>query len=74
MIYVFGDDDELFTYATPTWYSGSPPAPYVTSLTPAAYVEWAVADLADGSDRACVNAMANIKRSLHLAVDTAMHQ
>jgi hypothetical protein len=53
---------------------GQIPSPYESTLTPEAYLEFAIEDAKDPSDRGKVNAFTNIKRSLHLAVDTLLHQ
>ena len=54
--------------------AGQLPPPYDTIMTPNAYLEFAIADLAEGSTRGHVNAFGNAKRALHLTIDTLLHQ
>lgn len=75
-IYFFYDDTEPvpFRYLSPTRMAGRLPLPYDSTMTPNAYLEFAIADLADGSTRGLVNAFGNAKRALHLTIDTLLHQ
>lgn len=75
-VYYFYDsgDPVPFYYLTPTRMAGQIPPPYDTSMSPSDYLEFAIADFAEGSDRGLVNAFGNAKRALHLAIDTVLHQ
>ena len=75
-IYFFYDETESvpFRYLTPTRMSGSLPPPYETAMTPNQYLEYAIADFEEGSDRGLVNAFGNAKRALHLMIDTLLNQ
>ncbi len=75
-IYYFYSPSEPipFYYLTPTRLVGQIPPPYGTSMLPMDYLEFAIADISDGSDRGLVNAFGNAKRALHLAIDMVMHQ
>lgn len=75
-VYYFYDKSEPvpFTYLTPTRMSGELPPPYESTMTPAEYLEFAIADIAEGSTRGYVNAFGNAKRALHLAIDILLNQ
>src|SRR5579862_8969512 len=74
--YYFYDPKEPvpFTYLSPTRMVGQIPPPYDSAATPATYLEFAIADVKEGSDRGYVNAFTNVKRALHLAIDVLLHQ
>lgn len=75
-LYFFYKDTEPvpFRYLSPTRMAGQLPPPYESTMTPNAYLEFAIADLAEGTTRGLVNAFGNAKRALHLAIDTLLHQ
>jgi hypothetical protein len=75
-IYYFYSDSEPvpFKYLCPTRMAGQMPAPYETKMTPNAYLEFAILDLAEGSTRGLINAFGNAKRALHLAIDLLLNQ
>ena len=75
-IFHFYDSNEPvpFNYLTVTRMSGQIRPPYDTSMLPSDYLEFAIADFAEGSERGLVNAFGNAKRALHLAIDTVLHQ
>lgn len=63
-----------FAYLTPCRFTGRLPPPYKTTTLPPDYLEFAIADLADGSNRGLVNAFGNAKRALHFEVDCLLQQ
>jgi hypothetical protein len=54
--------------------SGGLPPPYESAMTPAEYLEFAITDMAEESNRSYVNAFGNVKRALHLAIDILLNQ
>jgi len=71
----FSEDHGVpFAYLRPTRLVGQVPPPYTTPLTPGAYLEFASADLQASSSRGYVNAFGNIKRAIHLQIDTLLQQ
>jgi hypothetical protein len=75
-IYFLYDETEAvpFRYLTPTRLLGPLPPPYETSMTPNLYLEYAISDFQEKSDRGFVNAFTNTKRALHLTIDTLLNQ
>src|ERR1039457_3825858 len=63
-----------FRYLTVARSVGRLPPPYRTKPLPTDYLEFAIADLAEGSPRGLVNAFGNAKRALHLDVDCLLQQ
>jgi hypothetical protein len=63
-----------FRYLTPSRMAGELPSPYEAAMTPNAYLEFAIADFGEGSERGLVNAFGNTKRALHLKIDTLLNQ
>jgi hypothetical protein len=75
MQYFFFDDPDLaFDYLTVTRWVGSLGPPYDSPFGPSTYLGFAADDLAGGDERGLVNAFGNVKRCLHLSVDTLLHQ
>ena len=74
-IYHFFDRDEVpFSYLTPTRWIGPIALPYDTPLTAHEYLQFAEKDMEDPTDRGLINAFGNIKRALHLTIDSALQQ
>lgn len=63
-----------FLYLTPTRQVGPLAVPYATSLSPNGYVEFAVEDVAVDTPRGLINAFSNVKRAIHLLIDSLMNQ
>jgi hypothetical protein len=76
IIHFFDDEDPdlPFDYLTVTRWIGSLGVPYESALTANTYLKFAADDLAEGSERGMVNAFGNVKRCIHLSVDTLLHQ
>ncbi len=73
--YFYAKSDAVpFVYFTSSRMVGEIPPPYESKLSASDYVEFALADLDEGSARGLVNAFGNAKRALHLAIDTLLHQ
>ena len=75
-VYFFYDDTEPvpFRYLTPSRMAGELPPPYESAMPPLAYLEFAITDFREGSDRGLVNALSNAKRALHLTIDSLLNQ
>lgn len=75
-VYFFYDSSEPvpFTYLTPTLQVGPLPPPYDSDMTPSAYLEFAIEDLAADTARGLINAFGNAKRAFHLAIDSLLNQ
>lgn len=75
-VYYFYDssDPVPFNYLTPSRMAGELPPPYETTMSPNLYLEFAIADYAEGSQRGFVNAFGNVKRALHFSVDVLLNQ
>ncbi len=75
-VYYFYDSSEPvpFNYLTPSRMAGELPPPYETTMSPNLYLEFAIADFAEGSQRGFVNAFGNVKRALHFTVDVLLNQ
>jgi len=67
-------DPVPFSYLTPTVQVGPLPLPYESEMAPGDYLEFAIADLAEGTRRGSVNAFGNAKRALHLPIDGLLYQ
>ena len=67
-VYFFYDTSELgpFSYLTPTRQVGPLPPPYESDMSPSAYLEFAIEDLAADTARGLINAFGNAKRAFHL--------
>jgi hypothetical protein len=63
-----------FRYLTVKRFVGRFAPPYKTTTLSSGYLEFAIADLAEGSTRGLVNAFSNVKRALHLEVDCLLQQ
>jgi hypothetical protein len=63
-----------FNYLTPSRMVGELPPPYDTTMSPNVYLEFAIADYAEGSQRGLVNAFGNAKRALHFTIDILLNQ
>jgi hypothetical protein len=73
-VYHFPDDPATpFSYLRVTRWLGPLP-PYETALSIADYLRFATDDVAEGTERGLVNAFGNVKRALHLTIDTVLHQ
>ena len=74
-IYFFYDAGEPvpFCYLTPTRQVGPLPPPYESDMSPGAYLEFAIEDLAAETARGLINAFGNAKRAFHLAIDSLLH-
>jgi hypothetical protein len=75
-VYFFYDTSEpgSFSYLTPTRQVGPLPPPYETDMSPSAYLEFAIEDLAADTARGLINAFGNAKRAFHLAIDSLLNQ
>lgn len=75
-VYYFYDikDALPFSYLTPTRMAGELPPPYESSMTARGFLEFAIIDYKEGTERGYVNAFGNIKRAMHLAIDTLLNQ
>jgi hypothetical protein len=75
-VYHFYDESEAvpFRYLSPTRQVGQLPLPYQTTMSPSAYVEFAIEDLASGTTRGMINALGNVKRAIHLLIDALLNQ
>jgi hypothetical protein len=75
-IYFFYDNSEPvpFRYLTPTRQVGSLPPPYQSDMSPSAYLEYALEDLAADTSRGLINAFGNAKRAFHLTIDGLLNQ
>jgi hypothetical protein len=75
MIYYFYDGEPVpFYYLSPTRQVGELPIPYTTTMSPSGYVEFAIQDLASDSPRGYINAFSNVKRAIHLLIDSLLNQ
>jgi len=74
--YYFYDSSEglPFTYQTVTRFISRLPHPCEPSSSPESYLEYAIRDYSEGSERGLINAFSNVKRSFRLMVDILMHQ
>lgn len=73
--YLYDIKDALpFSYLTPTRMAGELPPPYESSMTTRGFLEFAIIDYKEGTERGYVNAFGNIKRAMHLAIDTLLNQ
>jgi len=63
-----------FRYLTVSRFVGRLQPPYKTTALPSDYLEFAIADLAEGSPKGLVNAFGNVKRALHFEVDYLLQQ
>ncbi len=72
----FYDDSEPvpFRYLTPTRRVGPLVVPYATNLSPDAYIEFAIEDAASDTSRGLINAFSNMKRGMHLLIDSLLNQ
>lgn len=75
-VYFFYDvnDSAPFYYLTPTRMAGQLPPPYDTSMSPNDYLEFAIADFREDSQRGLLNAFGNVKRALHFSTDILLQQ
>jgi hypothetical protein len=78
-LYVFYHPDDPadtfpLTYMTPTRMVGQVPCPYQCATSPSEYLEFAIKDAAEGTERGHVNSFTNVKRAFHLATDILLHQ
>lgn len=75
-MYYFYDGREAvpFRYLSPTRFVSSLPPPHSGSLSTRTLVHYAIADIADGTERGRINAFANAKRALHLCIDALLQQ
>jgi hypothetical protein len=63
-------NDGVLTYFSPTRRASG--IPVITQITPRQYLEYARADFPAGDERGLINAQGNIKRALHLMIDTVL--